>query len=296
MRHVPPRPRRDAVDRIEDQSLTAILAQGIAPLAPFTEAWSEPRFLADTERVLDRVFQRAATVATSRADPRAAPVAAAAEPAPRFNRILDDEARRQYEPVIRQLWQLAPAMMARKIPEANVRQAFVIDAVLRLVSRSPNPKMLCVGAHEDTASAGLKALGYAVDDIDPVINRDLGAYHAAQPALHGSYDVVFCVSVLEHVQDDETLVRQLADFLAPGGVAVVICDYNDQYRPGDPLPSEDVRFYTQVDLATRLLPLMPGCDTVDEPRWDCSAPDFTYAGCRYTFATLVVRRRPARAT
>ena len=29
---------------------------------------------------------------------------------------------------------------------------------------------------------------------------------------------------------------------------------------------------------------------VDEPRWDCPNPDFSYAGCAYTFATLLFQK------
>ena len=40
----------------------------------------------------------------------------------------------------------------------------------------------------------------------------------------------------------------------------------------------------------RLLPLVSRCELVDTPRGDCGEPDFSYEGCRYTFATLVFRR------
>jgi hypothetical protein len=50
------------------------------------------------------------------------------------------------------------------------------------------------------------------------------------------------------------------------------------------------RFYTQKDFLERLLPLIKDCSLVDVPQWDCPNPDFVYAGCRYTFATLVFRK------
>lgn len=65
---------------------------------------------------------------------------------------------------------------------------------------------------------------------------------------------------------------------------------NDKYPPGDRRPIEDRRPYTIQDVRHRLLSLVPGCELVDAPQWDCEAPDFSYGGCQYTFATLVRRR------
>jgi hypothetical protein len=79
--------------------------------------------------------------------------------------------------------------------------------------------------------------------------------------------------------------------MAPGGVAVITCDYKEGWKPGEPKPEVDERFYTQQDLRDRLLPLMRNCHLVDEPQWDCPNPDFNYLGkYRYAFATFVVKK------
>jgi hypothetical protein len=43
---------------IEDSSLKRIITNGIAPLEPFYDEWSEPNFILDYERILTDVFQR----------------------------------------------------------------------------------------------------------------------------------------------------------------------------------------------------------------------------------------------
>jgi len=105
-----------------------------------------------------------------------------------------------------------------------------------------------------------------------------------------SYDIIFSTSVLEHVQDDELFVAQIADLLAPGGVGLLTCDYNDLHKPGDPIIPGDYRFYTQKDLISRILPSLKNCSLVDVPHWECSNPDFMFLGYRYTFATLAFRK------
>ena len=103
--------------------------------------------------------------------------------------------------------------------------------------------------------------------------------------------MIFSTSVLEHVDNDELFMQQIADLLAPNGVAILTCDYNDQYQLGDSIPDVDIRLYTQKDLKQRILPLLKDCYLVDEPQWDCPNPDFVYAGkYRYAFATLVFQR------
>jgi SAM-dependent methyltransferase len=208
----------------------------------------------------------------------------------KFNRILDNSARRELAASVARLGDLCPAMIARKIPEANVQQAFVFEAVRRFAAPIPSPRILCVGSFEDTASAALKASGLPIIEIDPQINYDLDRYYRRWFTKKASFDIVFSTSVIEHVRDDERFLQQIVGLLKPGGVAVLTCDFNDQYQPGHPLPREDVRFYTQRDFKVRLKPVLAGCSLVDEPQWDCTAPDFSYGGCNYTFATLVFHK------
>ena len=208
-----------------------------------------------------------------------------------FNRILDNKARQLYAKMVDLLFTLAPEMMTRKIAEANVQQGFVLDAVLRFAQRLSAPRILCVGSHEDTACVSIKALDYPLTEIDPVANYDLEAFCQLPSTKAASYDLIFSTSVIEHVQDDEKFVRQIGQLLAPGGVAVLTCDYNDAYVPDDNIPGEDFRLYTQRDFYQRLLPQLPDCSLVDSPQWDCPEPDFVYHGCHYTFATLVFQKQ-----
>jgi hypothetical protein len=210
----------------------------------------------------------------------------------RMNRILDNDARVLYKPAIDTLTALVPLTMAKKIAEANVQQAFVFDTVFRMCGQYPRPKILCVGSYEDTAAMSLKRLGFSIEEIDPVLNYYLQEYYSKPGIVKASYDIIFSTSVIEHDPDDESFIRCIDGLLAPGGTAVITCDYKDQWKPGDDKPEVDARLYTQHDLRNRLLPLMKDCELVDDPQWDCPAPDFNYLGkYQYTFATFVVRKK-----
>ena len=208
-----------------------------------------------------------------------------------LNRILDNAARTQYAPAIKKLTELVPITMSKKIAEANIQQAFVFDTVYRYLSEYRNPKLLCVGSYEDTASMSLIKMGQTVEEIDPMINYSLQEYSTKPTTVPHSYDIIFSTSVIEHDADDASFMTCISKLLAPNGVAIITCDYKDGWKPGEPKPDVDARLYTQHDLRFRLMPFMSDCRFVDEPQWDCLDPDFTFMGkYQYTFATLVIKK------
>lgn len=313
---------------VESNSIKGILKNGTRPLEPFYQEWSAENLCWDYERIVQDVLSRRDIPAISERGILAARIkqyikrklglpdvaaqtgwitggvtysalATSLEPTAYtptnvpdgrpLNNILDGEARRIYRTTIEQMFEYLPDMMSRKIAEANVQQAFVLDTVYKQIV-TKDSKTLCVGSFEDSASASLKLLGFNIDEIDPMINYDLATF-LSKPTTHlSSYDVIFSTSVIEHVEDDEEFVTQIASLLKKGGIAVLTCDYNDDYRIGGPKPLVDHRLYTQKDIRERLMPRIPDCRLVDEPDWDCANPDFWFEGVNYTFASIVFEK------
>ena len=208
-----------------------------------------------------------------------------------LNRILDNDARNRYKPTIDFFSRYLPDIIAKKIPEANVQQAFVFDTAVRLSNKSLNCKILAVGAFEDTAAEGLKLLNYNIDEIDPILNYDLDTYISKPGVKPSTYDIIISTSVIEHVPNDEQFVKDIAFLLKKGGYGILTCDYNDKYKPGDDIPVVDYRFYTQKDFNERLMKAIPDCQLIDTPKWECENPDFYLAGkYNYTFASFVFQK------
>jgi SAM-dependent methyltransferase len=313
---------------IEKNSLRTIIQNGFAPLQKHYDEWNSETLLWEYERILNSVFARRQNVikrnmgtirrlrsqcyrllsmpdktftwlrnsAKAIDDDMTVNTSVKYQPihipsGVPLNRILDDDARKLYEVPINKLIELAPITMSQKITEANVQQAFVFDTVFRHLSQYQHPKLLCVGCYKDTASMGLRKMGVTVEEIDPMLNYYLQEYVTKPSTVKESYDIIFSTSVIEHDPDDESFVKDIAYLLAPGGVAVMTCDYKEGWKPGDPKPDAVERFYTKQDLKDRLLPLMDNCRLIDEPQWECPNPDFNYLGkYQYTFATFVLRR------
>lgn len=313
---------------LEHASLKEIIEKGFAPLEKYLTEWNGAHMKWEFERILNSVFNRQGEGKGPRkgikrtfisfwkrvfsvpensftwlrnTDTAVADSLLANAPQnyqevrlsdnDKLNRILDDKARELYRPAVEKLFELAPATMAKKISRANVQQAFVFDTVFRLIKKFNNPKLLCVGSYEDTAAMGLQKSGFPVESIDPMINYYLQEFVSRPSTEKNTYDIIFSTSVIEHDPDDKPFIECVEQLLAPGGYAVITCDYKDGWRPGMPKPPEDARFYTKYDLENRLLSYIPSCKLVDNPEWDCPNPDFNYLGkYQYTFAAFVIQK------
>lgn len=203
-----------------------------------------------------------------------------------MNIILDNAQRQKYASVIEELRLLCPETISRKIPEANVQQAFVFDMVKKLSSK--NSSILSVGCFEDTAYEALLKSGYSVVGIDPAINVSLDQFKSRQPK---TFDTIFSTSVIEHVENDEDFIGQMCNLLNVGGYGILTCDFNDNYKPGDGKPSCDHRLYTKLDLLLRLSNVLSfnGCELFGEVNYN-AAPDFIFDGINYSFATFVFKK------
>ena len=204
------------------------------------------------------------------------------------NTVLNDDHRQLLEPTIKEMFHLVPDMMHRKVARANVQQAFAFKYITDNFDKSS--EMICAGSYEDTCCAALLKLGYKVVEVDPVKNYDLHNYCLCNK--NARFDVVFSVSVIEHVFNDNEFVDDMCKLLKPGGTCVFTCDFNNKYKPGDALPSTDHRFYTQHDLLVRFKQILDNNNCYIEGDVDYSeAPDFVYENILYTFATFIFKKK-----
>jgi SAM-dependent methyltransferase len=68
--------------------------------------------------------------------------------------------------------------------------------------------------------------------------------------MHGLYDLVLCSEVIEHVENDGMVLRNLADLTAPGGTVVLTTQTGKMYRTEEFLGH--IRHYNPRDLCTRV--------------------------------------------
>jgi SAM-dependent methyltransferase len=68
--------------------------------------------------------------------------------------------------------------------------------------------------------------------------------------MHGAHDLVLCSEVIEHVQDDGMVLRNLADLTAPGGMVVLTTQSGRIYKTEEFLGH--IRHYNPGDLCARV--------------------------------------------
>jgi len=235
------------------------------------------------------------------------------------NRILLPVNKGEFSSIIDDMYKTLPDMMKRKIPESEIQAAFAIDYI---TNRYHSGELLCVGSYEDVTYEYLKAKGVSVVGIDPQINVDL---HTYRKSTDKKFDMVFSVSVIEHVENDEEFIEDISNLLCKNGTGILTTDFLENWFPSEqqalkipnlsksttkerlywvkklneskkerkpfsPKPKEDYRLYTSKDYK-RLSNVLEknGCFFVDEFIANVE-PYFTYDLCKYSFSTMVFRK------
>jgi hypothetical protein len=254
------------------RSIADIIEKGNEYLDRFRQLWSEDRLI----QIIDNFIYKNILKESKDLDKM------------KNNTVLNDKARIQLQSTIDELWYLVPTMMSRKIARANVQQAFVFKYLKdNFTAETP---MICAGSYEDTCCAALRQLNYNIVEIDPQINYDLHTY--CNLSNYVQVPVVFSVSVIEHVQDDETFMDDICKLLKPGGTGILTCDFNNDYQPEAHKPGCDFRLYTKDDLLVRFNAILERNQCYIEGDIDYDeAPDFVYENTLYTFATLVFKKK-----
>lgn len=136
------------------------------------------------------------------------------------------------------------------------RRRIIADVVSRYVPRGA--RVLDFGCGAGATTAALIALGYEAVGADRS-ERALETCRArgvpVVPLDHdwvedGGLDCVLCCDVLEHVEDDRALLRDLGRTLRPNGVVVITVPAYEFLWSGEDYASEHLRRYTSSRLKT----------------------------------------------
>ena len=91
---------------------------------------------------------------------------------------------------------------------------------------------------------------------------------ARLPYDDGSFDLVTCFEVIEHVPDPGAVLGELRRVLAPGGVLAISSPNADSYPPGNP---HHVREFTTSEFRALLAEAFPAVRLLAQHQWISSA-------------------------
>src|SRR5579863_850036 len=145
----------------------------------------------------------------------------------------------------------------RRINERPIEYGFVFESI-----RETGPKtILDVGTGTSALPSLMRTCGPVVTAIDNIhdywpegmVNRHFHVKDEdATKRITGSYDMVTCISVLEHIPPHAAAVRNMLDALNPGGHLVLTHPYNENryienaYKMPDAGYGQDLPFVCQI--------------------------------------------------
>lgn len=206
-----------------------------------------------------------------------------------FCRMIKVADNAEYEKEFKLMEEKASDLISRKIYSSLHQSAQMLHVISKVLTDSS--KILSAGAFEDVPTEVLSNLGVNIVAIDPVLNTDLHFYRMHN--LEKRFDVIFSTSVIEHVEEDEQFITDMAEMLAPGGFCFITCDFKPGYKEGDPLPATCVRLYTEEHLKylTSLLANYK-CKLTRRPEWNITEDelDFEWDNVKYCFMGMSFRK------
>ncbi|HZT01872.1 MAG TPA: class I SAM-dependent methyltransferase [Steroidobacteraceae bacterium] len=171
-----------------------------------------------------------------------------------------------------QRWSLKREYVSQRFRRHNERTA-EFAFVFRAVGKTAPRTLLDIGTGTTALPAAIANCGVVVTAVDNVrdywedgmVNRHWHIIDSdiQKPALEGQWDMVTCISVLEHVKDHRAAMRNMMRLVRPGGHLVLTCPFTDRefvadtYRvPGaDPVSATEVYIcnsYSRAELETWL--------------------------------------------
>lgn len=196
----------------------------------------------------------------------------------------------------------------------HAARAWEYDRAIKALDEQSRESGMRVGLVLDVGGAGspfawivANRCALPVQIVDPEFNglglgNLTGTIKRRPLELQGKADFVSCISVLEHVEDEDSFIRDLAFLLAPGGVLFLTVDYDPTDAPNDSYVHHGMRkriynferFYLESGVAgkLRMLGLKEFGGTQIPLHADATTPPPTIPGLGYTFASLCMRKEP----
>lgn len=203
-----------------------------------------------------------------------------------FNRLLNKMSVGEFTREIEFFREVCPDLIAKKNKDALSQYALFLKYLVSKKIQLSELKILCIGSYEDLLTLTLKRLGVFVEEVDPNINFTLEEFISKPTEKDKKYDIIFSISVLEHVEDDIEFLRTCEEKLSIGGVQFHTFDFLES---PEFIPSTHFRMYSRKSISLIDTALsrsrMYGAQDYSNARYD-----FFYNQLHYCFASIFFER------
>jgi len=181
---------------------------------------------------------------------------------------------------------ICPDLIPKKNYPALSQYALLLRYLFSIKVNLPNLNILAIGAYEDLLALTLKRLGIYVEEVDPNLNYFLEDFINKPSEKGRKYDIIFSMSVIEHVEDDIKFLKICEDKLKVGGRQFHTFDFLSHPTH---LPETHYRMYSDDNIRAIKSALSRskifGIEDYFSPVYD-----FNYNNLDYCFASIFLER------
>lgn len=203
-----------------------------------------------------------------------------------FNQCINAEDIKSYENEIIFFNKICPSLVKKKNYQALSQYAILLRLIQEQKKDFSNFKILCVGAYEDVISTCLKSIGIYVEEVDPNLNYALEDFIKKPSEKNKKYDLIYSISVIEHIYDDLNILKICEEKLNKGGLQFHTVDYR---KNNGLIPKTHYRVYDNNSINS-LVKNIKNSKPYGTTNYDNAKHDFFYNDIHYNFASITLEK------
>jgi hypothetical protein len=203
-----------------------------------------------------------------------------------FNNCINADDIKLYNNEINFFNKICPELIAKKNYQALSQYAILLRLIQKTQKDILKIKILCVGAYEDVVAISLKRIGIYVEEVDPNLNYGLEDFIKKPSQKNIKYDLIYSISVLEHIFDDINILKICEQKLKKGGLQFHTVDFRDF---DGPIPRTHYKVYNTNSI-NYLTKQIKNSAIFGKSDYTNAKHDFFYNDIHYNFASLTLER------
>lgn len=203
-----------------------------------------------------------------------------------YNQCINAEDIKSYKNEIKFFNNICPNLIGKKNYQALSQYAILLRLIQEQKKDFSNFKILCVGAYEDVISVCLKSIGIYVEEVDPNLNYALEDFIKKPSQKNEKYDLIYSISVIEHIYDDLNILKICEEKLNKGGLQFHTVDYR---KNNGLIPKTHYRVYNN-DSINSLVKNIKNSKSYGITDYSNAKHDFFYNDIHYNFASITLKK------
>lgn len=203
-----------------------------------------------------------------------------------YNQCINAEDIKSYKNEIKFFNNICPNLIGKKNYQALSQYAILLRLIQEQKKDFSNFKILCVGAYEDVISVCLKSIGIYVEEVDPNLNYALEDFIKKPSQKNEKYDLIYSISVIEHIYDDLNILKICEEKLNKGGLQFHTVDYR---KNNGLIPKTHYRVYNN-DSIKSLVKNIKNSKSYGITDYSNAKHDFFYNDIHYNFASITLKK------